>query len=106
MSLISNSGGLVLLGNATEGVKEQTVTEFHDVGFVDASNFLFRDVSAQQTKRRWGKPTLRLFFQGEIEGESNNTLGLGTDLRFSNSRRHREYSGVRGQSTLLRYSHG
>ena len=39
--------GFVLLSNATEGIKEQTVTEFHDIGFVDASNFLFRDVSAQ-----------------------------------------------------------
>jgi hypothetical protein len=43
----SNSRGLVLLSNATECVKEQAVTELHNVGFVDASNFLFRDVSAR-----------------------------------------------------------
>ena len=46
--IVNNSGGLVLLGNATEGIEEQTITKFHDVGFMDTSNFLFHDVSAQQ----------------------------------------------------------
>lgn len=31
---------LVLLRNPTEGVQEQTITKLHDVGFVDACNFL------------------------------------------------------------------
>lgn len=47
----SNSGGLVLLGNATEGVKEQAIAEFHDVGFMDASNFLCRDMSGRWSER-------------------------------------------------------
>ena len=38
--IMFNSGALVLLCDAAESVKEETVTELHDVGLVDASNFL------------------------------------------------------------------
>ena len=36
----SDTGALVLLRNAAEGVQEQPVTELHDVSFVDAGDFL------------------------------------------------------------------
>ena len=47
--VVCNSRGLVFLRDTTEGVEEQAVTEFHDVGLVDASNFLFRKMSGRQT---------------------------------------------------------
>ena len=34
------ASGLVLFCDATEGVQEETITKLHDVGLVDASNFL------------------------------------------------------------------
>lgn len=33
--------GLVLLGDPSESVEEETITELHDVGLVHAGNFLF-----------------------------------------------------------------
>ena len=36
----SDTGALVLLRNLTEGVQEKTITELHDVGLVDTSDFL------------------------------------------------------------------
>ena len=38
--VVFDSGRLVLFSNLTEGVEEQTITEFHDVGFVNTSDFL------------------------------------------------------------------
>ena len=38
--VVLNARRLVFLSNFTEGVEEKTVAEFHDVGLVDASNFL------------------------------------------------------------------
>ena len=38
--VVLNARRLVFLSNFTEGVEEKTVTELHDVGLVDASNFL------------------------------------------------------------------
>lgn len=38
--VVLNSSALVFLCDPAEGVEEETVTELHDVGLVDASNFL------------------------------------------------------------------
>ena len=35
-----NAGRFVFFRDATEGVKEQTITKLHDVGLVHASDFL------------------------------------------------------------------
>ena len=39
--IVLNTGRLVLLSNTTESVEEETVTKLHDVGLVDASDFLW-----------------------------------------------------------------
>ncbi len=38
--VVLDSSALVLFCDPTEGVEEETVTKLHDVGLVDASNFL------------------------------------------------------------------
>lgn len=47
--------GLVVLGDAAEGVEEETITELHDVGLVHASNFLHMDQHAAWGRVRTGK---------------------------------------------------
>ena len=38
--VVLDASALVILGHLAEGVQEQTITKLHDVGLVDASNFL------------------------------------------------------------------
>ena len=40
--VVLDASALVILGHLAEGVQEQTITELHDVGLVDASDFLLR----------------------------------------------------------------
>ena len=103
--VVSDSGGLVLLGNATEGVKEQTIAEFHDVGLVYASNFLWREMSGHWTEQRWKKSSPCGCSSRRNRRQIEQCARPWHESRFSNSRRHREYSGAQGQSTLLRYFH-
>lgn len=35
-----DAGGFILFCHTTEGIEEKTITKLHDVGFVNASNFL------------------------------------------------------------------
>ena len=49
---------LVLLGDATERVEEQTVTELHDIGLVDTGDLL------------------AVVLEGEVEREASDALGL------------------------------
>lgn len=53
-----DAGALVLLGDATERVEEQTITELHNVGLVDAGDLL------------------AVVLEGEVERETGDALGL------------------------------
>lgn len=56
--------GLVLLRNFSERVQEETITQFHDVGLVNTSDFLQR---SQRVERLMYENigTLRLFFRAK-----------------------------------------
>ena len=66
---------LVLLRDASESVKEQTISEFHDVGLVHASDFL--QFGSNRSACGWGQGYLAVVFQREIKGETRDSLGLG-----------------------------
>lgn len=69
-----DAGALVLLGDVTEGVEEETVTELHDVGLVYAHD------------------ALAVVLEGKVEGKAGDALGAGA----SRDLERLDYAGDRG----------
>lgn len=95
---------LVLLRNTSEGVEEKAVTEFHDVRFVYAGDFLL-NVSLKVVE---GINEVNCLLYGYSSTQSRRQIGRYVpplpSWRPSNFQRHLGNSGVQDQNILLPYS--